>query len=469
MDALPLEIDGARRYHLAGGCGIGMSALAQLLVGRGHCVTASDRAFDRDPANVTACRLARCGVRFRPQDGGGVRSELDALIVSSAVEDTNPEVIAARDHDVPIVRRAEMLAALFNSMRGIAVGGTSGKTTVTAMIGWMLDRCGLDPTLMVGGVMRSYESPSTVGNVRLGRSEWACIEADESDGTITAYSPQIAVLTTLSKDHDEPAVTRGLFAEFISHTRTHAVLPADVPELREIARAGLPRTLFGFSPNADVRADATDRGENGSRFVVDGTRYEIPLRGRHNVANALAAIAVGRVLGLADEGVADALHTFRGVARRLERVAVAGGVQVFDDFAHNPEKISAAMAAVRPAAGRLSAVFQPHGYGPLRFMREEFADAFAHALRSDDRLYLLPVYDAGGTADRTISSDDLRADLDALGASCEYVDAREDLVAELAARSEPGDVIIVMGARDESLSDLCRQITHELSGERETQ
>ncbi len=447
------------RFHYAGVAGSGMSALAQFQALSGGRATGSDRTFDRGGAPGIRAALERAGVALEPQDGTGVTAATDALIVSTAVEDTVPDVRAARARGVPIFHRSELLAALVAARRTIAVAGTSGKSTVVAMIFELLRAAGRDPSLVTGGDVRALAAEGYLGNAWAGRSEWFVVEADESDGSLVRYEPAIGVLLNLQKDHKEESEVRAMFETFRARTREAFVLGEG--ENLEPLRAGA--LVFGCGPAARVRADDVTLAADGSEFTLDDIRFHVPVPGRHNVENALAALAACRAAGLDLASLAAPLAAFRGVGRRFEVLGTAGGVTVVDDFAHNPAKLRAALATAHLAAPRrVLAVYQPHGFGPTRFLRHDLVAAFAEGLEAADRLWLLDIFYAGGTATRDIASADLAAEIRARGKDAAAVPDRAALVAEIAAAALPGDLVLVMGARDPSLTDLCREILTRL-------
>jgi len=447
------------RFHYVGVAGSGMSALAQFQALSGGQATGSDRTFDRGGAPAIRAALARAGVALTPQDGSGVTAATDALIVSTAVEDTVPDVGAARRRHVPIFHRSELLAALVAAHRTIAVAGTSGKSTVVAMVFELLRAAGRDPSLVTGGDLRALAAGGYLGNAWAGSTEWLVVEADESDGSLVRYEPAIGVVLNLEKDHKEESEVRAMFETFRARTR-EAFVVGDGENL-EALRAGA--LVFGFGPAAAVRAEEVTLGPGASDFAVAGARFHLPVPGRHNVENALAALAACRAAGLDTSLLAAPLAAFRGVARRFQVLGTARGVTVVDDFAHNPAKIRAALATAHLAGPRrVLAVFQPHGFGPTRFLRPDLVAAFADRLAPADRLWLLDIFYAGGTATKDISAADLAADIRARGKDAASVPDRAALVAEIAAVAAPGDLVLVMGARDPSLSDLCREILARL-------
>jgi UDP-N-acetylmuramate-alanine ligase len=451
---------GPGRFHYAGLGGSGMSALAQFQVMTGGSASGSDRAFDRGERAEARAQLEALGVRVHPQDGSGVEGAA-ALVVSTAVEEQVPDVAAARAASVPVVHRSRMLAHFVAGHRTIAVGGTSGKSTVVAMIFEILRGAGRDPGVITGGDLVTLEREGYWGNAWAGDSDLLVVEADESDGSLVRYEPAVGVILNLEKDHKEVHETAAMFATFTRRTRAALVVgdAANLAEFAGEARArGLAVSVAGFGPAADVPAGNLELLPDASVFTVRGTRFRLPVPGRHNVENALAAIAACSVLGVPLAVMVEPLARFAGVGRRFQSLGVAGGVEVVDDFAHNPAKLRAALVTAQRRAARVLAVFQPHGFGPTRFLRAELVSAIAESLRPADRAWLLEIFYAGGTAVRDLSSADLVADLVARDAPAEFAPSRDGLVTRLMAEARPGDLVLVMGARDPSLTTLARQV-----------
>jgi UDP-N-acetylmuramate--alanine ligase len=456
--------------HFAGVGGSGMSALALFHAEAGGIATGSDRAFDRGERREIRAALAAAGVRITPQDGSyaGLAGEFgrscDALVVSTAVEETVPDVRAARDAAVAILHRSELLARHVADHRTIAVTGTSGKSTVTAMIWTILAGCGRGPGLLTGGALADLRARGGLGNAAgpRGEEKLLVIEADESDGSLVRYRPWCGVVLNLGLDHKSPAEVRAMFDTFADRTTGPLVVGAE-ENLADYAPAAV-RFGIGPDPRPGVWAADVAATPGGSTFTVDGVPFTVPTPGRHDVLNALAALAACRETGLGLADMAGPLAGFGGVARRFNVIGTAGGVTVIDDFAHNPDKIAAALETARDRAGdgRVLAVFQPHGYGPTRFLREALVATFAAALRDRDVLWLPEIYYAGGTVTRDVSSGDLVAAVRAGDRDARFVPERGDLTAAVAAEARPGDVVLVMGARDPSLTDFCRGILARL-------
>ncbi len=451
-------------FHFAGVGGSGMSALAQYHALGGGRASGSDRAFDRGERAEMRRRLAAAGVTVTPQDGSGLadataaaRPRLcDALVVSTAVEESVPDVAAARRLGVPILHRADLLARAAAERRTIAVAGTSGKSTVVAMIFEILRGAGRDPSVITGGDLLSLQDFDCLGNAWSGAGDLLVIEADESDGTLTRYAPWAGVLLNLQRDHKEIDELAGLFATFRERTRGPFLAGEDA-NLDPFAAGA---TRFGLGPGCAVRALDVDPRPDGSRFMVAGVRFDLPAPGLHNVRNAVAAIAACEALGVSPAEMVAPLRGFRGVARRFQVVGREKGVEVIDDFAHNPDKIAAALDTARARAprGRVLAVYQPHGFGPTRFLRDALIEAFAAHLRPTDHLWLPEIFYAGGSVTRDISSRDIAAGVAARGVPAGFAESRDDLTAPVAAEARPGDVVIVMGARDPTLTEFCTKI-----------
>jgi UDP-N-acetylmuramate--alanine ligase len=430
-------------YHLVGAAGVGMSSLAQAVQADGYEVTGSDRYLDDGHELDVIQKLRAGGITFFAQNGSGVRKDTRGVVVSTAIEKDNPDLQAAGRHGVPVIHRATMLARLAEGKRCVAITGTSGKSTTTGMVGWILQAAGMDPTVVNGAAVLNWYDDAHVGNFRAGASDLWVIEADESDRSLLDYTPDWAIITNVSLDHFPIEEATALFRTFRSQVRCGVISAIDEPRL-------LPE----FSPVVTAL---------GSRFSWNGVAYYVPLCGRHNAENALAAVRLCERLGAPGHVMAAALADFQGIQRRLERVGVARGVTVVDDYGHNPAKIRAAWEALAPYHSRIFAVWRPHGYGPLRAMMNDMAETFASLCRARDRIMLLPVYDAGGTATRTVQSDTLAQMLQTRGVPADYVEDYDQVMAVVLAGAHAGDVVLMMGARDPALSMTARRLVRELA------
>ncbi len=451
---MPDPLTATARFHYAGVGGSGMSALAQFQAMRGGRASGSDRGFDRGERPEARAQLEALGVQVVPQDGTGARGDCAAVVASTAVEDTVPDVAEARRHGLPIVHRSELLAHWVGAFRSLAIAGTSGKSTVVAMVFEILRGAGRDPSVITGGDLVALQSEGLWGNAWAGKSDLLVVEADESDGSLVRYAPAVGVALNLSRDHRPESEVAGMFATLRARTR-EAFVCGEEDALGALRDGAI---VFGFGERATVRGTGVELGPSASRFAVDGVAFTLPVPGRHNVENALAAIATCRAVGVPLAEMVAPLAGFRGVSRRFQSLGVARGVEVVDDFAHNPAKIRAALATARLRAKRVLAIYQPHGYGPTRFLREDLVETFATELRPTDRAWLLEVFYAGGTAVRDFSAADLVREMVARGADAEFAPSREWLAARLAEVAQPGDLVLVMGARDPSLTAFAKDV-----------
>ena len=412
------------------------------------------------------------GITLHLQDGSGITSADQILVASAAVEDTVPDVQAAARLGARRMTRAELLADLFNAApESIAVGGTSGKSTTTAMAGWILHRCGREPTIFNGAVMKNFITPDTpFASAVLGDGGPFVSEVDESDGSIALFTPRIAILNNVTQDHKSLDELRSLFREFIAKAGT-AVLNMDDAESVALAPAVAPDNTITYgltNSAADLFADSLEPSPDGIAFAATDRRsgasapVTLPVPGRHNVSNALAAIGGALACGVALADAASALSTFAGLRRRLEFVGTANGVTVIDDFGHNPDKIRATLDTLHEFPGRLLVMFQPHGFRPLRLNKDTFVAGFLRDLHEDDVLIMPhPVY-YGGTVDRSVSSDDIVQAVRAGGRTAMAFADRAACGDELVALARPGDRIIVMGARDDTLSQFAADLIDRL-------
>ncbi len=457
-------------------CGIGgsgMLPLALILKGAGAEVAGSDRSRDQGRTPEKFAWLESLGFTLHPQDGGGIVSPDQTLVASAAVENTVPEMVRARELGCPRMTRAELLAALFNAAPArIAIGGTSGKSTVTGMTGWIMDQAGLDPTIMNGAVMKNYASPDApFASARVGGGGLFVSEVDESDGSIALYRPTVAVLLNVSLDHKSMEELRALFGDFLrtcdvavvnlDDAEAAAILPVYTPSVtyaigNPAAQIGVVEGSIQEEPFA-IAASVIDRRDASTHQL----RLGVP--GRHNLSNALAAIAAASAAGVQTGNAVAALGSYAGLARRFDVIGTSGcGITVIDDFGHNPEKCAATLATLKAQPGRVIAFFQPHGYGPLRQMGHELAETFARLLDPDDVTILCdPVY-FGGTVDRSEGSARIVALIAAAGGTAEYVPSRDECATRMAALARPGDRIVIMGARDDTLTLFAKDLLKRL-------
>lgn len=448
-------------YFFCGIGGRGMNPLAQIMLSQGHAVHGSDRSYDMGDFADRFDTLKKMGVTLHPQDGSGVTENIDVVVVSTAVEAIIPDIAKAKDLGITIIKRAELLAQIANSRKTIAIGGTSGKTTVTGMVGHILQMCGQAPMMINGGESRT--ATDGLGNVLLGDGPLV-IEADESDGTIELYTPEVAVVTNITVDHKPMEELRPLFRTFVKKAKRAAVLNANCSECRQLKRS-VP-DAFTFSTEgheATFAAEDMTPQIDGITFRMHKLQGRLRVPGVHNVANALAAISACVAMGVSEADALKALETFPGIRRRLELVGSSqSGITVLDDFAHNPDKIRASLQTLRAFEGRLWVIFQLHGFGPAKMMRKDLVDTMKSILTKDDHVLLPEIYFVGGTVEKTISAADIVADLNRQGVAAHFFNKRTEIPAFLKSHATAGDRVLVMGARDDTLADFARDLVTAL-------
>lgn len=439
-----------------------MSALAQYLRFAGREVSGSDRIFDRGGETGRRAYFEGHGIRILPQDGSGLDSNHTALIVSTAIEGDNPEIKRAHELGIPVLHRSELLARIGAEKKTVAVAGTSGKSTVSGMAYHVLEAGGLSPSLITGANLPSLQKRGLLGNAAAGSGEWLVIEADESDGSLTRYRPEAGMILNIEKDHQEIEALMPLFQTFRAQCN-RAILNANDPRCVELKKIG---DLFFGPKSADgMEIENLALEEWKSSFSLGGILFEIPVPGKHNVENALAAITLGRLLGISLEACARGLAQFQGVERRYVRIGETGGITVVDDFAHNPAKVKAALETAKGKAWgkkrRVLAVFHPHGFAPMKLMGRDIMDSVAEVLDAEDRFFLPEIYYAGGTTDKSISSADLIDYLNTrphprpIGS---FYPTKAEVLNAVAAEAQPGDLVISMGARDPDLGRFAEKL-----------
>jgi len=446
--------------HFTGIFGSGMSAIAQYLAQTGIGISGSDRSADAPDTLKIKNTLTACGCTIFPQDGSGVGKETGAVCVSTAIEESNPDIAAARGLGIPVLHRSDVLAAIVREKKSIAVAGTSGKSTVTAMIFELLTACGMSPSLISGASLRRLEEKGLLGNAFRGESNLLVIEADESDGTLVKYHPYASVILNLSKDHKPEEEVRVMFERLIEQSQWSAV-NADDPKLRGLRAS----TTFGFDDSDRFKGAKIKLEPLSSTITVNNKTYTIPIPGGHNASNMLATLCVCRHLGCNDDELVRAAAGYKGVNRRFSIYNTAAGVTVIDDFAHNPEKIRAAVSAAKNLSGSLIVLYQPHGFGPTRFLKNEYAATFKEILRATDTLCLLPIYYAGGTAVKDIQSRDIIELMGEVPFKAIAASGRDEAIDIIKKYAQKECGVLLMGARDPSLSAFANRIVDAFGGE----
>ncbi|MBB4569149.1 UDP-N-acetylmuramate--L-alanine ligase [Rhizobium leucaenae] len=455
--------------HFIGIGGIGMSGIAEVLHNLGHRVQGSDQS---ESANVQ--RLRDKGIAVHIGHKAENLGDAEVVVVSTAIKKSNPELAAAREKLLPVVRRAEMLAELMRFRNAIAIGGTHGKTTTTSLVATLLEAGGLDPTVINGGIINAYGT-----NARMGEGEWMVVEADESDGTFLKLPADVAVVTNIDPEHLDHYgnfdAVRAAFRQFVENVPFYGfgVMCLDHPEVQSLVGRIEDRKVitYGENPQADVRF--MNVRIDGTRSLFDiqirrrrtGKVFEIkdlvmPMPGRHNISNATAAIAVANRLGISNEAIARGLASFGGVKRRFTLTGEWNGVKVFDDYGHHPVEIKAVLRAAREGCqGRIIAVHQPHRYTRLSSLFEEFAACFNDA----DSIFLAPVYAAGEDPIEGADSQALVSRIKAGGhRDARYLQSQEDLARMVAEIARPGDFVVLLGAG--SITYWAASLPKELEG-----
>jgi UDP-N-acetylmuramate--alanine ligase len=436
--------------------GSGVSAIACFMADKGHTIAGSDRSFDDNSENLLRTILRSKGITIVPQDGNGIDRSIDLVVFSTAVEHDMPEFTKAVSLNIPIKTRPEYLAELSAEYKTIAVAGTSGKSTAAGMLAFLMNRLKMEPNFIGGGRVKQFKTELNPGNSLAGDSTILVIEACESDGTITSYIPEHLILLNLQLDHNTIDVTAEMFKTIISNTREMLLINADDENLNLIS----PKNAITFSIDSSSKYRAMDifLKPLSTDFSVNGAHFSLSLPGRHNLYNSLSCIAILSEMGIPLKYIANVLHEFHGIERRFDIHLDNERYLVIDDYAHNPHKISSLMQAMKNIRKGVCYIFQPHGYGPTRMMKNEYIEAFVQNLDDSDHLILLPIFYTGGTAKKDISSHDLADGIRDKGKSVEVIEKRENVLKIL----PQWDTYVIFGARDETLSEFSRKIADAL-------
>ena len=449
-----------QKLHFIGVAGTGMSAIAQYLSAAGKIITGSDRYFHPSEKNETQEKLVEEGVQCFLQDGSGIDEQTQVIVISTAIEETNVEIQKARSLSIPIIKRAELLSLIVQEKRTVAIGGTSGKSTTTAMLFDILDFAGLEPSIISGAGLVRLQEKGKIGNAQLGKGDLLVIEADESDGSIVNYHPEIGVLLNIDKDHKEISELEELFDIFKSHCQTFIVNAS-----QEITAAFSQNRNNNFSStDADAQYKATGFVQNGLNisFFINHISFTLDAIGKHNMENVLAAVTVANKLGVSLEICSKAIAKYEGIYRRNQVLGKKNKVWVIDDYAHNPAKVAAAIVGVQPLAKKVIAWFQPHGYGPTRFLKYDFIESISKALRPQDEIWMSEIFYAGGTAVKDISANDLIQVIKITHPNAFFLEDRNYLVDSLRPHLTDDCVLLLMGARDPSLDAFAKSVFEAL-------
>lgn len=448
---MAFNINQYHNFFFIGIAGTGMSALAQYLKGIGKNVSGSDREFKEENELLIKNQFQQLGIHCYPQDGSGIYTGIDAVIISTAIEKSNLEYQKAVELKIPIIKRSELLSAISKTKRTIAVAGTSGKSTTAAMIFHILQSNNYSPSLITGAGLIDLQEKKIPGNTWVGKSDWLVIEADESDGSIVNYFPEISVLLNIEKDHKEFEELIDLFKIFKNNTSDIFIVNYDQALTKKLSQNSYHD--FGFSGKPGYTGSNFKQTGFNISFFVNSVSFNIPVIGRHNMENALAAIAVCSKVGINLKDSAKSLKNYRGIYRRTQLIGKKNNIYVIDDFAHNPSEVAAAITSCQKIGKRVLAWFQPHGFGPLRFFHNELSNKIVNTLRKNDIFYISDVYYAGGTVNKNISSEVVSIAVSEMGKNAEYIPNRQDFIPVIKNILKKNDVILLMGARDPSLSE----------------
>lgn len=444
-----------------GVAGVGMSAIAQYLKGIGKEVSGSDRFFAPGVYNEVQEKLEAEGIRCFVQNGDGITNETDLIVASTAIEDTVLEIQKAKQLNIPIIRRSELLSIIAASKKTIAVGGTSGKSTTSAMLFDILEHAGLHPSIISGAGLMSIIKTGKIGNAKVGTGDWLVIEADESDGSIVQYKPEIGLLLNIDKDHQEIDELMGLFETFKNNSKKFVVNQSH-PLSKKLSQ----NSDYDFSSDLNLPAGYLSSGfdQKGLEisFKVNGVAFSLHQVGKHNMENAVAAIAIANQIGVDLDTCSSSLKRYEGIYRRHQVYGQKNGVWLIDDYAHNPVKCAAAIEACQPIAPKVIAWFQPHGYKPTKFLRQDFVNEIANCLRDEDEIWMSEIFYAGGTAVKDISANDLINDLKALNKNAFFIEDRNDFVTTVKSHFTNDCVLLLMAARDPSLEQFAKDTWDQL-------
>lgn len=446
-----ISLSATKNFFFIGVAGTGMSALAQYCAGIGKNVSGSDRYFTPEllPTHETALQLKKANIQCFAQDGSGITEATECVVVSTAVEEQNIEYQKAISLGIPILKRSELLTLISQSKRTIAVAGTSGKSTTTAMLFDILERAGLGPSIISGAGLVRLQEKGLIGNAFVGKGDVLVIEADESDGSLIYYRPYLGIVLNIDKDHKELDELAELFKTFQKNCEKMIVNAH-----HSLAASFSTNTSNNFTTSDETAGyTASNYQQDGLRmsFTINGVPFLVNTFGKHNMENAVAAVAGAALMGVDLMTCSAALQQYKGIYRRNQVLGQKRGCWIIDDYAHNPAKVAAAIKGVQPMCQRVIAWFQPHGYGPTRFLRNDFVEEISQSLRPNDQIWMSEIFYAGGTAVKDISANDLILDLQKRGVQAFFCEHRNDMQERMKETLQEGDVLLLMGARDPSL------------------
>jgi len=439
-----------KKYFFIGVAGVGMSAIAQFLANTENIVQGSDRLFEKEPNHYIRKQLENEGIKTFVQGEAIIEKDTDFVVISTAIEPSVPEFKQALDLKIPIIHRSEMLKKITESKKTIAVAGTSGKSTTTALIYTILLENNFSPSMINGSGLVNLQKLGKIGNSAVGKGEWLVIEGDESDGTLINYSTEIGIILNIDRDHKEFDELMKIFAQFASQVSEKLIV--NIENQRCVTLSQNSGYDFGTTISKFFASNILQKS-SGLSFTIQDINFFIPAIGLHNVENATAAIAVCNYLGLSLLDISKALIKYEGIDRRMQILGTTKGVTFIDDYAHNPAKIESAIRTAQVLSSRVFAFFQSHGFAPLKFFKDEMIERLKKIMRSADEFYLSEIYYAGGTASKTINSDEVVEEMKKSNINTFLSSPRNNFAIQISEKVKSGDIVLIMGARDPSLGD----------------
>ena len=450
-----------KKIAFSGAAGNGINPLEQIMSLKGYAVYGSDHSFDIGKDLDRKQALENVGIKIMPQDGSMITSDTEYLCVSAAINETNPDIKVAREKNIPVRFRSDLLQEILSEYRyGIAVGGTAGKTTTTAMMGYVLDILGKKPCMINGGALCNFSSHKGIPNFIYNEGDICVIEADESDGSIKKYHPFIGIINNISHDHTSMEKLVEYFSSF-AYNSTNLVINLDCPYASQINHSSR-KTFSTKNPSADFYASEITTVSDGVEYTIFGERFKLNILGTFNVSNALATIATCSLLGIKPTDTAKALEGFLGVKTRLENMGSVNNITIYNDFAHNPSKIEASLSTLKDYPGRIIAMYQPHTPFSAVNTGDEMAIAIAKTLSPDDIMILQEIYeltpkDVGITSNNIVNKIKEEGHKQTL-----FLPTKNDTEKFILENANAGDRIIIMGAHDNSLADFSRDLLKKL-------
>ncbi len=445
-----IDIYNTNNYFFIGISGDGMSAVAQYLAGIGKNVSGSDRLFKNNNKTYRQKQLETEGIKCFPQDTSGINDNTEVVIVSSAIESSVSEYQFAVQKNIPVFMRSDLLAAISRTKKTIAVAGTSGKSTVAAMIFHIMQFAEKQASLITGAGLIEIQIYGKIGNAVAGKGKYLIIEADESDGSVVKYNPETGIILNIDKDHKEIPELMQLFKKFAENS-DKLIVNNDTDRTKSLSVK--KKNNFGFSRSSGFRISNFKQIGFEIIFTINGIDFKMQQIGKHNAENAAAAVAACSLAGIPEETSADALKSYKGIFRRHQIIEDINGITLIDDYAHNPAKLAASIRACQFRARRLIVWFQPHGFKPTKFLQDEFVNEISSVLRDNDEIWMSEIYYAGGTVERNITADDLIQAISAKGKKAFFMKDREMFPYKIKNELKYGDIILLTGARDPSLKN----------------